>query len=182
MKQINLLALLLLIPLVAAFADDTVPEESPAGFQFIIGPRIGAAWMATSTSDFTQRVNHLFPGNSYEPITSIFGVSFEQRILLGETNSHFAFQEVVTIHGLEQSIALPLAAVLIGYRDTVGLEFGVGPTISFSGIGVMLALGWTFETRGVFLPVDVSVVLPNPSTPVTVGLTTGFNFIVSEAR
>lgn len=57
----------------------------------------------------------------------LFGITCGQRILPGETDSHFAFQEIVMISGPEQSIALTSAGVLIGFRGYRGFEFGIGP-------------------------------------------------------
>ena len=122
-------------------------------------------------------VETLYPPGSYVPVTSLFGVIAEQRILLGDTDSHFAFQEVVMIGGLEQSIALPTASFLIGYRDSSGFEVGFGPNVTLAGIGVVVAAGYTISYRGVFVPIDLSCVLPNAQRPASVALTTGFNFI-----
>ncbi len=152
-------------------------RERPPDFQFILGPRIGVAYDFTSTEEFTDAVRTRYPDGTYVPVTSLFGIIAEQRILLGETNNHFAFQEVLLVGGLEQSIALPVASVLVGYRDASGFEFGVGPNLSFAGIGVIVAAGYTISFSGVFVPVDVSVVIPNANRPASVALTTGFNFV-----
>lgn len=154
--------------------------EEPAGFVFVLGPRLGVTWTIMSPEDFSQALRTALPwftGN-YFPVNSLFGVSIEQRILLGNTKSHFAFQEVISIAGLEQSILIPSLSVLIGYRDYSGFELGAGPRLSLSGVGVIVAIGWTFKYQGVNVPVDLHYVLPNGSgmSMGTLGLTTGFNF------
>ena len=154
--------------------------QRPAGFAIILGPRIGVSYVMENPESFTESLHALFPVGDYFPVFTLFGVTMEQRILLGETSSHFAFQEVILIGGLEQSIAIPEAALLIGYRDFSGLEFGLGPILSPAGIGVLVALGWTFSFKGVFVPVDLTVILPNSKRPAAVGLTTGFNFELSS--
>jgi len=108
----------------------------------------------------------------------------EQRILLGETKSHFVFQEVFSAAGLEQSILIPSFSLLIGYRDFSGFELGAGPCVSVSGVGVVVAIGWTFSFKGVYVPLDVNWVLPsrNDNSMDTVSLTTGFNFQVRRAE
>jgi hypothetical protein len=149
----------------------------PDQFLFIVGPRIGVSYVITSSLEFTEGISNIYSNGSYVPVMTIFGLAIEQRIILGQTNSHFAFQEMLMVGGLEQSIALPSLTFLIGYRDASGFEIGTGPTISFSGLGVIVAIGWTIESKGVFVPVDVSVVLPSNQRPTSIALTTGFNFL-----
>lgn len=157
-------------------------SEQPEGFTFIIGPRVGYSYTFTSQTEFSKLVTEVYPAGDYSPSTTIFGLSMEQRIILGETKSHFAFQEVFTVHGLEQSIALPVMAGLIGYRDATGLEAGVGPMLSANGLSVLIALGYTISYRGVFVPIDFSFTVPNSKSPTTIGLTTGFNFVVQKKK
>ena len=121
------------------------PEE----FAFVIGPRLGASYVFTDSVAYTEAVNEIYPEGEYYPFMTLFGISLEQRVLLGMTSSHFAFQEVIMVGGLEQSIALPSASFLIGYRDLSGFEVGAGPTISFSGLGVIVAAGCRGYTIGV---------------------------------
>ncbi len=145
-------------------------------FKSVFGPRIGVSYNFTSSADFTEIINESFEGE-YIPFYTLFGAILEQRILLGETQSHFAIQELVLIGGLEQSIVIPIAALMIGFRGASGFEFGVGPIVSLTGIGVICAVGWTFSYKGVFVPVDLHFVLPNQSKPAVLGITTGFNFV-----
>ena len=185
MRKVTPSLLILLLIAVPGLAQE---RERPSGYQLVLGPRVGANYFITSSEDFTDRVNDLgcFPESDYIPVMSLFGISLEQRILLGGTRSHFAFQEVLVVNGLEQSIALPSASFLVGYRDWRGPEFGVGPNVSphkdGATIGVIVAAGYTFSKRGVFVPVDLSVILPNARRPPSVAVTTGFNFIVRETE
>lgn len=161
----------------SVFADDA--EEGPAAFSFVFGPRIGGAYVVDTPENFSSGINKLYPGD-YFPAVTLFGITLEQRILLGQTRSHFAFQEVLLIGGLEQGIALPEGAFLIGYRDYSGFEFGIGPILHVGGISVVAALGWTFSFRGAYVPIDVSLIIPNKERPASVSITTGFNFQVSR--
>ncbi|MGA2615425.1 MAG: hypothetical protein ABSG38_18460 [Spirochaetia bacterium] len=162
----------------SAFADDI--EEGPQAFSLVCGPRIGGSYVLDTPEHFTGGVHTLYPAGSYFPAVTLFGVTVEQRILLGQTRSHFAFQEVLLIGGLEQGIALPEGAFLIGYRDFSGLEFGIGPILHIGGISVVAAVGWTFSYKGAYVPVDISLVIPNAERPASVSITTGFNFQVSR--
>lgn len=164
---------------VSAFPDDA---EGPQAFSLVFGPRIGGSYIMDTPENFTTGVSTLYPGGSYFPAVTVFGVTIEERILLGQTRSHFAFQEVVLIGGLEQGIALPEAAVLIGYRDYSGFEFGIGPILHLGGISVVAALGWTFSYQGVYVPVDISLIIPNTDRPASISFTTGFNFQVRRTE
>ena len=179
MRRVLLVFVCALIAAVLVVAE----QEGPAGFQVIVGPRIGVSYYITTPEMFTESISDLyvFPSGNYFPVTTLFGVMAEQRILLGETRSHFAFQEVLLIGGLEQAIGLPSLSVLIGYRDASGLEIGAGPTLSLSGLGVVTAIGWTISTSGVYIPVNLSLVLPSQQRPAGVALTTGFNFVVRRS-
>ena len=177
MRQIALVAGIVVC--LAAFGwGQEETEGEPEGFEFIIGPRVGVSYTLMTPEEYTEYVHKLFPEGNYYPITTIFGVTFEQRILLGQTRSHFAFQELILVNGLEQSIALPFGALFIGYRDKSGFEVGVGPILTMAGIGVVGAIGWTLSFRGVFVPIDFNFILPSGQRSAAVGLTTGFNFKV----
>ncbi len=161
---------------VCAFAQE---PEGPEAFSLIFGPRLGVSGFYP-TDGFKSSVNKLFPGKEYFPAVSLFGITVEQRILLGQTRSHFAFQEVVLVGGLEQGIALPEAAVLIGYRDYSGFEIGAGPILQLEGIGVVVAIGYTLSFKGMYVPVDLSLIIPNSDRPASIALTPGFNFQVGK--
>lgn len=173
MKKVFFLFCLILFS-VSLFAESEEDEQIP-GFMFVIGPRIGVSYYIDSSEEFSTMLSDYFPGE-YFPVYTLFGLSLEQRILLGKTKSHFAFQEIILVGGLEQSIAIPIGAILIGFRSHSGFEFGFGPIGSFSGFGVVCAVGWTFSYREVYVPVDLHVILPNKERPPVVGLTFGFNF------
>ena len=86
----------------------------------------------------------------------------------------------VLIGGLEQGVALPEGALLIGYRDSSGFEFGIGPILHLRGVGVVVAAGYTISFRGMYDPVDLSVIIPSADRPASIAITTGFNFQVSR--
>jgi len=164
---------------VSVFAEDL---EGPEAFSLIVGPRIGGSYIMDTPENFTSSVHSVYPSGSYFPAVTLFGITVEQRILLGQTKSHFAFQEVVLLGGLEQGIALPEGALLIGYRDYSGFEIGIGPILQLAGIGVVAAAGFTFSFQGMYVPVDVSFIIPNAGRKASIALTTGFNFQISRRQ
>jgi len=175
----KLTALVIVLVLSTSAFAQAAEDEGPAAFSFVFGPRIGGSYIVDTPRNFSSSINQLYPG-SFFPALTLFGVTLEERILLGQTRSHFAFQEVVLVGGLEQGIALPEGAVLIGYRDYSGFECGIGPILHVGGISVLVAAGWTFSFRGAYVPVDISLVIPNTERPASISLTTGFNFQVSR--
>ncbi len=180
MKKWYLFAIGLLVGSLC-FADS--PDEQPEEFVFILGPRVGIGYVLVSPTTFSEQIND-FTGSDYDyyPVNSSFGVSLEQRIVLGNTRNHFAFQEICSINGLEQALALPVVAALIGYRDASGFEIGTGPLLSISGLQIVIAIGWTIQTRGINIPIDISFTPPNAEASASIALTTGFNFVVSKRR
>jgi hypothetical protein len=167
---------------VMAMGGAVMAQDGPQSFAFVVGPRIGVSYMFMSQEEFSERIQARYPDGEYVPLTTLFGITFEQRIVLGNTESHFAFQQLVMVGAIEQSIALPSAAFLVGYRDLSGFEIGAGPSLSVGGLGVIAAIGWTISANGVFVPVDVSVLLPNQQRPTSVSVTTGFNFVSRRAK
>jgi len=174
-KKLLCMAVALVLLSVWAFAEE---PEGPEAFSLVFGPRLGFSgfW---PPEKFTSGVKSLYKGD-YFPVVSLFGITVEQRLLLGQTKSHFAFQEIVLVGGLEQGIALPEGAFLIGYRDYSGFEFGAGPILHLGGIGVVVAIGYTFSFRGMYVPIDFSFIIPNKEQPASIGFTTGFNFQISR--
>jgi hypothetical protein len=183
MNRSHLTLILLLFVLVAAFAT-AQDGDQPRRLEFTFGPRIGVSYVLASFQDFNDEVQEIFPDASreYIPIFTQFGLNLEQRIRLGNTRSHFAFQEVLLVGGLDQGIFLPSLTALVGFRSRAGLEFGMGPNVSLKrdagevgvGLAVAFSAGWTFTFSNVFVPVDLAFV-PSP-TGSRLSLLTGFNF------
>ncbi len=183
MNRSNLTLILLFLVLGAAFtaAQDAGP---PRRLETAFGPRVGVSYVLVGSQEFNDAVQKIFPDDSrqYIPIFTQFGLNLEQRIRLGDTQSHFAFQEVLLLGGVDQGIFLPSLSVLVGFRSRAGLEFGLGPNLSLArssgSIGVSLAVvfsvGWTFAFSNVFVPVDLAFV-PSPEGS-RLSLLTGFNF------
>jgi hypothetical protein len=179
-KKMTVIVVVVALVLLSSSAFAEEPEEGPQAFSLIFGPRLGFSgfW---PPDGFKSSVNSLYPGD-FVPVVSLFGITVEQRILLGQTRSHFAFQEIVLVGGLEQGIALPEGAFLIGYRDNSGFEVGAGPILHLGGVGVVVAIGYTISFRGMYVPVDLSLIIPNTGRPASIGFTTGFNFQISRSE
>jgi hypothetical protein len=149
-------------------------------FDFVFGPRVGFSYVTMDADEFTRDLQKvpMFNRDSYFPFTSQFGVSLEQRVLLGTTKSHFVFEEVLLLGGVDQSIAIPTAAILLGYRSEFGLELGLGPVWSLSGLSVVYSVGWTFVFSDVYIPINIAFVPDFTYGHHNFNLFTGFNFNV----
>ena len=163
--------------------------DSRSRFQFVFGPRVGATYVMVEDWDaYDETMQVPFPDTDrqYFPIITQFGVNLEQRIRLGGTQSHFAFQEVLLVGGIDQNTPLPSLSMLIGFRSHAGLEIGLGPNLSMSvknnvpvvAMSVVIAAGWTFSFNDVYVPVNIAIVpTPRDSSP-RLTILTGFNFHV----
>ena len=177
-KALIALVLLLVFTFLNLSADERVAV--------VVGPRVGATYVIVDQPTFNSGVQAVFPdtGRQYFPVLSQFGVNIEQRIRLGGTQSHFVFQEVVLLGGLDQNIYMPSASVLIGFRSRAGLEFGLGPNFSLTtndgsvglGITVVYAVGWTFSFQEVYVPVNFAIAPTPKDGRIRLTLLTGFNF------
>jgi len=146
--------------------------------EIVFGPRVGFSYTMMNPEEFTNQVNDFIgtEGTEYIPFMTQFGLSVEQRIVLGTTKSHFVFQELVTVGGFDQSIAIPTIATLLGFRSDIGFEVGMGPIWSPDGFAVVFAGGWTFSYKDVYVPVDIVFVPDFQEYHHRIGLYTGFNF------
>lgn len=146
------------------------------GMQHIFGPRIGVSYTSMSAEAYNDSLSLLFPDGTYFPVNTVFAASLEQRFPLGDTKHFLGIQEVFSVGGMEQSLMIPSFSTLIGFRHSSGFEFGTGPMITMAGYTVVWAVGYTFEYRGIFIPFDISVTIPNTRVSSTIMLSTGFNF------
>ena len=162
-------------------------QEADERFQFVFGPRVGATYIFVDDwTSYDNTIQKAFPDNArtYFPVITQFGLNIEQRIRLGTTKSHFAFQEVLLVGGIDQNVVIPSLSTLIGFRSQAGLEIGIGPNFAMSvkdgnpvlGMSVVIAAGWTFSFEGVYVPVNIAIVpTPRDGSP-RLTIVTGFNF------
>jgi hypothetical protein len=185
-KGVPLFAAILLLFLLGTWSAFTQEKEESKRLEIVFGPRVGVNYIVVDPEDYNAAIQKVFPDpdRRYFPILTLFGLNLEQRIRLGNTQSHFAFQEVLTVGGLDQNIIVPGLAVLIGFRSRMGLEVGLGPIANLKittegvgiGISVVYSVGWTFSFEDVFVPVDLALVpTPSDGNP-RISLLTGFNF------
>jgi hypothetical protein len=162
-------------------------EEQTAGYQRLWGPVVGVMYVAAPQGEFNDALQQMYPNaeRDYQPLLTHFGVNFEQRIRLGNTGSHFAFQEVFTIAGIDQGMALPYFSLLVGFRSRRGPQFGLGPLLLVRwtseeleiAVSVVYSVGWGFSFHDAYVPLSIAVVpTPRDGHP-TFGLFSGFDLV-----
>ena len=86
-------AMLISIAFAAALPAQAAPEGRER-LKTLWGPRVGVAYGFYDFAAFKQKIVTEMPwadpAANYYPILSQFGATFEQRILLGTSNAHFA--------------------------------------------------------------------------------------------
>ena len=127
------------------------------------GPRIGGTIVTSGASaEFIQ--NSLFPGDDgWDPngsstaVVSQYGWQLETRFIDGDEISGLV-EWVFLVGGMERGLFLPSVSSLFGMRSKGGFEGALGPNLSLSGIGMVLAVGYTFQTETLNIPINLSFV------------------------
>jgi hypothetical protein len=116
------------------------------------GPRVGVVFIGGPRALAELRDHHL------DPVMSLFGWHFEQQLTPGADGPALVTEEVLAVLGVEQSVAIPSATLLLGVRMASGLEMGVGPNVSPLGGALVVGAGWTLRYRGIGIPLNVAYV------------------------
>jgi hypothetical protein len=148
-----------------AAADPRVPARAQS--IKLSGPRFGMTFISSEFRDSLG--TH---GIDVAPVITQFGWQFENQFL-GAPGGLAAVNEwIVLIGGLDQGAFLPSASWIVGVRGQNGAEIGVGPNLSPSGFGLVAAVGMTYRTGSMNIPLNIAVV-PAKTGP-RISLITGF--------
>jgi len=118
------------------------------------GPRIGLTYIDKGTT--REKIADAFNRADITPFVSQFGWQFETRVFTLESGAAGLVEFVPLIGGLEQGLFLPSANLLFGFRAANGVEFGLGPSGSLAGVGIVMALGASFKVGKVTFPFNVA--------------------------
>ena len=133
-----------------------------AQIQQLAGPRIGMTLItAGSTADFIHKgfdyvdedENKL--GETGSAFTTQYGWQWESRFADGGGDVVGIVEWIALVGGMEQGKFLPSISSVIGARTANGLEFGVGPNLSLSGVGMLFAIGHNFKSGSLNMPVNL---------------------------
>ena len=176
---------------------DTSPKSDPKEDEMLIptkrygGPRVGLTYISAGTT--RTRIAEAFNRADITPFVSQFGWQFETRIFTLESGGAGLVEFIPMIGGLEQGLFLPSASGILGFRAANGIEFGVGPSASLAGFGLVMAAGASFKVGKITFPFNIAFspnikkILPdeqvyNPSTgtyEIVPGETTNSGFRLS---
>ena len=133
-----------------------------AQIEKLAGPRLGLTFIgAGPVADFLhdgfdfdddRDGKH---GSTGPAFTTQYGWQWESRFADGGGNVVGIVEWIVLVAGMEQGMFLPSATSVIGARTANGLEFGVGPNLSLSGIGMVFGVGYNFKSGSLNLPVNL---------------------------
>lgn len=133
-----------------------------AQVQKLAGPRIGFTFItAGATADVIHKgfgylddeSNRL--GETGSAFITQYGWQWESRFADGGGNITGIVEWIALAGGMEQGKFLPSVSSIIGLRTDKGLEFGVGPNISLSGVGMVFGAGYNFRSGSLNLPVNI---------------------------
>ena len=135
-----------------------------AQIEKLAGPRLGVTFISPGPiADFLhdgfdfdgEDEQH---GTTGPAITTLYGWQWESRFADGGGQIVGIVEWIVLVGGMEKGMFLPSASSIIGARMDNGLEFGVGPNLSLSGIGMVFGMGYNFKSGNLNLPINISVI------------------------
>lgn len=119
----------------------------------LAGPRFGVTFLAPGVVEkLAAREIHVNANISQ------FGWQFEKQFYAKSGGVTMVTEWVALLGGLDQGVALPSLNWLVGLRTPEGAEFGIGPNITPSGTGLVLAAGVTLRAGAMNVPLNVAVV------------------------
>ena len=164
------LALILALSAVAAQAQAPADKRVPTRAQDIklSGPRFGITILTEE-----MRAKALTEKDiKVSSVITQFGWQWERQFLGTEQGLAAVNEWIVLVGGLDQGLVIPSASWIVGIRGSNGLEFGVGPNASPSGLGLVLAGGATFRAGALNIPLNLAFV--PTSEGVRTSVITGF--------
>ena len=132
-----------------------------AQIEKLAGPRIGMTLItAGPVADFLHEGFDFDENDRYgstgAAFTTQYGWQWESRFADGGGEIIGIVEWIVLVAGMEQGKFLPSATSIIGARTNKGLEFGVGPNLSLSGVGMVFGVGYNFKSGNLNLPVNIA--------------------------
>ena len=132
-----------------------------AQIEKLAGPRIGMTLItAGPVADFLHEGFDFDENDRYgstgAAFTTQYGWQWESRFADGGGEIIGIVEWIVLVAGMEQGKFLPSATSIIGARTNKGLELGVGPNLSLSGVGMVFGVGYNFKSGNLNLPVNIA--------------------------
>lgn len=144
-------------------------KKSASQIQSMAGPRIGVTFLgAGGTADYLNKTD----GPS--AFTTQYGWQWETRFASG-SNITGLVEWVVVIGGMERGKFLPSVNSIVGFRNSEGIEMGMGPSVSLGGIGMVFAFGKTVKSGELNIPINLVVSPPKLNSGLAISVLIGFN-------
>ena len=139
------------------------------------GPRVGLTFINGAGFDKLKKaVQDQNPDSQVDPYLVQFGWQFEYRMFRTDEGTTAISELIPMVGGLNQGLALPSCAWLVGLRNVDGLEIGVGPDYGMDGGSFLVAVGDTVDLGGINVPLNLAVGSgANRTTSVNISI--GFN-------
>jgi hypothetical protein len=134
--------------------------------QQLSGPRFGFTAFTGETADLRDSAG-------LEGIMTQFGWQFETQIVSMTSGNQALMEWLVLFGGVEQDEFNVSVAWLAGYRLASGLEFGVGPNVSYNAssgertTSMQVAGGATLPFGDLYVPINVGVGLAEGGPRIT---------------
>ena len=133
----------------------------------LTGPRVGFTIITGSLSKELREDHDAFP------IVTQFGWQFETQFYTLENGSSGLIEGILLFGGLEQGLFLPSVSGIIGFRSKEGVEFGIGPNLSVTGFGMVIAAGINFHSENINFPINLAILPTKEGVRFTILM--GFN-------
>jgi hypothetical protein len=116
------------------------------------GPRVGCTLIGPGkAADYIEDMGK-------NPFVSQFGWQFETRIFTSSSGISGLVEFVPLVGGLEQGMFLPSGSLLFGLRGAGGFEFAIGPNLSLTGLGLVMAVGTSVKVDDIYFPINLAIV------------------------
>ena len=128
------------------------------------GPRFGGTFITEgSAADVVNEGLDLNDdakkyGTTGTAFTTQYGWQWETRFADGGGEAVGIVEFLVLVAGIEKGRFLPSFTSLIGARTYKGFEFGIGPNLSLSGVSMAVAVGYSFTSGKLNIPVNLAFV------------------------
>ena len=93
----------------------------------------------------------------YGAVMSQYGWQWESRFADGGDVTGIV-EWIALVGGMEKGMFLPSVSSMVGIRTNKGMEFAVGPNLSFGGIAMVIGAGYNFTFGKLNLPVNIAFV------------------------
>ena len=145
-------------------------EKSESQIQSMAGPRIGVTFLGAGwTAD-------ILTGEEDGPstFTTQYGWQWESRFASG-SNITGLVEWVLVVGGMEHGKFLPSINSIVGFRNSEGIEMGMGPSLSLGGLGMVFAFGKTIKSGELNIPINLVVSPPKEESGLAISILVGFN-------